>query len=193
MLTLTPDTPILGAAPASYTPRFAVRRFLDVRGRTYGAGEVELIVGVYEEVCLGAGVNIELILAQIDVETTALTSPPAQPPRRNPAGIGITGPGVEGVRFPSWPAAASAHVGRMIAYATTTNDDDLVAPAAAGKPEHDLKAYRRRLVADALGWRSLPDRFRGIAPTLAQLAGTWAADKAYADTITRRGTLIRNS
>ena len=78
-----------------------------------------------------------IMIAQMIHETGALTSWWSQRPRRNPAGIGVTGQtrpekpatgawqfdeqaGIwkEGVAFPSWKDdSIPAHVGRMLAYA----------------------------------------------------------------------------
>jgi hypothetical protein len=37
-----------------------------------------------------------------------------------------------------------------------------------------------QLIEEALGVRPLPPALRGVAPTLAGLAGSWAADPRYA-------------
>ena len=78
-----------------------------------------------------------ILLAQLVHETGCLTSWWSQRPRRNPAGIGVTGqkrpeqPATgawqfdeneqiwrEGVAFPTWKDdAIPAHIGRMLAYA----------------------------------------------------------------------------
>jgi hypothetical protein len=110
------------------------------------------------------------------LETGNLTSRWSQPPRRNPAGIGVTGePGV-GISFPSWDAAVRAHVGRLLACAI-----------AKGKGN----AVQRALIKEALEVRPLPNNRRGCAPTLAGLAGTWAADKKYSGKIARLANEIR--
>ena len=70
----------------------------------------------------------------------------------------------------------TAHVGRLLAYAL-----------AKGKET----AAQKRLIEEALAWRPLPEPFRGAAPTLAGLAGTWAADRAYARKIARLANEIR--
>jgi hypothetical protein len=122
-----------------------------------------------------------LVTAQMIHETGNLSSWWSQRPRRNPAGIGVTGetrradPGdphawawneerglfAAGISFPTWTEhGIPAHVGRLLAYAL---------PAAA-----PLTAGQRRLVETALSVRPLPDRLRGSAPTLDGLVGTWA-------------------
>lgn len=99
-------------------------------------------------------------------ETGHLTSFWSQRPRRNFAGIGVTGKPGQGLSFPDLKTAVDAHTGRLLAYAL---------PADAGDQAQG------QLIKEALSFRMLPDRLRGAAPTLRGLAGTWAADPHYAD------------
>ena len=100
----------------------------------------------------------------------------SQPPRRNPAGIGVTGKPGAGVSFSNWEKAARAHVGRLLAYAL---------------PKDDGTEAQRKLIDEALKVRPLPDDRRGRAPTLKGLAGSWATDRKYADKITGIANEIR--
>ena len=141
----------------------------------------EVIVPAYFEVCERAGLNPLLAIAQMIHETGNLTSWWAGRPRRNPAGLGVTGetrsedPGDShtwalneedgeyraGLSFPTWEDhAIPAHVGRLLAYAT---------PATA-----QINSEQRQLIGAALSVRPLPESLRGIAPTLEGLVGTWA-------------------
>lgn len=118
------------------------------------------IIPAYWRVCEQAGIDPVLAVAQCIHETGNLTSYWAARPRRNPAGIGVTGQPGMGVQFPTWDQdAVPAHVGRLLAYAK--KDDDQTPQQAA-------------LTALALRWRGLPASYRGAAPTLAQLDGRWA-------------------
>ncbi len=140
-----------------------------------------VIVPAYFEICGRAGLNPLLAISQMIHETGNLTSWWSQRPRRNPAGLGVTGevrredPGDPdrwvfhaergehraGLSFPSWDEhAIPAHVGRLLAYA---------APSTAA-----LTGAQRELIDTALRARPLPDRLRGTAPTLEGLAGSWA-------------------
>ena len=110
------------------------------------------------------------------LETGNLSSDWSQPPRRNPAGIGVTGEPGAGISFPSWPKAVEAHVGRLLAYALPAGREN---------------SAQRRVIEAALAWRPLPDSLRGVAPSLAGLARTWAADPAYAGKICRVANDIR--
>ena len=47
-------------------------------------------------------------------------------------------------------------------------------------PKDTGNAAQRRLIEEALAFRSLPDNCRGVAPTLKGLSGKWAADPQYA-------------
>jgi len=123
-----------------------------------------------------------MLLAQMIHETGCLTSWWSQRPRRNPAGIGVTGatregapdapPGPgwtwddrssfwrEGWSFPTWADhAIPAHLGRLLAYALT---------------DAQASDAQRRLIDYALQYRSLPAGYRGCAPTITGLNGRWA-------------------
>lgn len=139
----------------------------------------QVIVPAYFRVASSVGVDPALLIAQLVHETGGLTSWWSQRPRRNPAGIGVTGAATrlarpsgawqhdprvnvwrEGVAFADWiKDSIPAHVGRMLAYAL---------PAGQGND------VQRALIAKALSYRPLPASYRGAAPTLAGLAGRWA-------------------
>ena len=159
--------------------------------------DILTIVRGYADTCAAAGVDPYLVLAQLLHETAWLDSWWSQRPRRNPAGIGVTGrhwrgmPPVrsisvaerdgiwyEGVSFASWTAhAIPAHVGRLLAYALPPN---------AGT------AVQQRLVRVALVVRPLPASHRGAAPTLRGLGGRWAVPgQGYADKIADIANTLR--
>lgn len=135
------------------------------------------IVRAYWRHAGAAGLDPAMVLAQCIHETGNLTSWWAARPRRNPAGIGVTGrmspakPAagiwaqrdgiwVEGVSFESWADhSIPAHVGRLLAYAL---------PAGQGT------AVQRDYIARALSVRPLPAHFRGVATTWQGLNGRWA-------------------
>jgi hypothetical protein len=144
----------------------------------YTAGDIErVIVPAYFWVCASAGVDPLLAIAQMIHETGNLTSYWSQRPRRNPAGIGVTGEPGKGLSFASWDKdAIPAHVGRLLAYA--------LEPRAAN-------AAQAALIARALGYRPLPAAYRGVAPTLRGLNGRWAVGARYADAIARVANAIR--
>jgi hypothetical protein len=132
---------------------------------SYSDRRVRKIANRYVDVATSVGVDPLVAVAQMVLETGNLTSFWSQPPRRNPAGIGVTGEPGEGISFVSWRQAARAHIGRLVAYAVKAGDET---------PE------QLALVTMALDVRPLSDSLRGAAPTLAKLAGTWAADEEYA-------------
>src|SRR5262249_47458622 len=111
-----------------------------------------------------------------------MTSWWSQRPRRNPAGIGVTGrtqtgapdtpPGPswtwddrvmlwrEGWSFPTWADhGVPAQLGRLLAYALHDEQAD---------------AAQLALIELALGYRPLPADYRGAAPTICGLNGRWA-------------------
>lgn len=170
--TVSADTAILGSPRASREQ--LVAGILARPHGEYTAYDVESIVASYDAACREAGIDPLLAAAQMIHETGNLSSFWAGRPRRNPAGIGVTGltssmPPADpaswafdaqsglwryGVSFPSWNAGVRAQVGRLLAYAL---------PAGQGT------AAQQALIAEALAWRSLPARLRGSAPTLKAL------------------------
>ena len=136
----------------------------------YSDDEVRAILASYTTTATEAGLDPLLVVSQMVLETGNLTSHWSQRPRRNPAGIGVTGAPGAGVSFASWDDAVHAHVGRLLAYAI---------------PKGKENAAQRALIEEALEVRALPDSRRGCAPVLEGLAGTWATDKDYADKIAR--------
>ena len=142
----------------------------------YTAAEVRGIVKQYAATTKEAGLDPLLVVSQMVLETGNLTSFWSQPPRRNPAGIGVTGAPGKGVSFSSWDKAVRAHVGRLLAYAIAEGKET---PA------------QRALIGEALAVRPLPKNRRGCAPKLSGLAGTWATDKKYAQKIARVANELR--
>ncbi|KAB8140190.1 hypothetical protein F8S13_24515 [Chloroflexia bacterium SDU3-3] len=145
-----------------------------------------VIVPAYFRIAQSVGLDPVIAIAQLIHETGNLTSWWAQRPRRNPAGIGVTGQQSvrrppsgswvwnentnrwhEGVAFTTWDKdAIPAHVGRLLAYALR---DEQASPAQS------------RLITQALTFRPL-SRYRGEARLLQNLNGRWAVPGAtYAD------------
>jgi hypothetical protein len=139
-----------------------------------------------------AGINPCLAIAQMVHETGYLTSWWSNRPRRNPAGIGVTGqasktepkpeesnmwaynPSTQmwhkGLSYSTFDQhAVPAHVARLLAYATTPI----------------LRTINQQKYIDQhTKERPLPEKVNGCAPTLAGLEGTWAfPGKGYADKI----------
>jgi murein DD-endopeptidase MepM/ murein hydrolase activator NlpD len=134
----------------------------------YSEAKVRQICELYADVATDAGMDPLVVVAQMVLETGNLSSFWSQPPRRNPAGIGVTGEPGEGLSFRSWPSAVRAHVGRLLAYAMV---------------DADAKPPQRALIDEALAARPLPGDRRASARTLRGLSGNWAADPAYAGKI----------
>ena len=171
----SPDAPIIGAA--SGTAEHVVKWLTARSDPSYTAYDIGTIVARYRDLGNWAGVDWFLALAQMAHETGSLTSWWSQRPRRNPAGIGVTGAvwatqprtgawvkrgplWVEGCSFATWEHdAIPAHLGRLLAYAL---------PAGQGTPA------QQQLIAQALAIRPLPAAFRGAATRLQGLNGRWA-------------------
>ena len=152
------------AAPRA--PAHQVREYL--LGKSHGGyteHDVGVIVDGYYATATAVGLDPLLVVAQMSEETGHLTSFWSQRPRRNFAGIGVTGEAGKGNSFPS------------LTY---------VLPAGAADPA------QAALITEALQARDLPADRRGIAPTLAGLSGKWAEDKEYAAKVASVANQIRN-
>ena len=159
---VTPGSPLL--APAS-APSARAEQYLQARPHGgYSAGDVTQIVGLYYTTATAVGLDPLLAVAQMTEETAHLTSFWSQRPRRNFAGIGVTGQPGAGLSFPDLKTAVRAHTGRLLAYAL---------PSGTGNPAQN------QLIDEALAARPLPPHLRGAAATLGGLAGTWAQDPQY--------------
>lgn len=167
---ITPASSLLWEPRA--TPEQCAAFILSRPHGEYTFGDVRSIVQSY--FTHATGLDPLLAIAQLCHETGYLTSWWAARPRRNPAGLGVTGEtrtkagdgwvraGAiyrRGLTFASWDDAAQAHIGRLLAYCI---------PLGGGTP-----AQRARIDA-ALALRSLPATYRGAAPTLQGLNGRWA-------------------
>ena len=194
--TVTADSTILAAPRA--TAEQAAAYIID-RGTTYSDYSVRLIVSYYWNIAPQVGVDPLIAIAQNIHETDNLKSWWSQRPRRNPAGLGVTGetsknppPDYErhlwayneeeqlwrkGLSFADWEIATRAHIGRLLAYAI--RDDQ-------------ANAAQRALINEALALRPLPGSFRGVAPTMRGLNGRWAVPgTTYADKIAKFANAIR--
>jgi hypothetical protein len=162
-------------APPRVTEGQAVHYLVPKYNGQYTDANVRYIVGRDFDVSVRAGVDPLVVIAQMSHETGGLSSYWSQRPRRNPAGIGVSGAPGAGVSFPRWSDSVDAHVGRLLAYAL---------PKGAGTAE------QKRLIARALSWRSLPDSYRGSARTIHGLQGRWATDRYYAAKLARVGDAV---
>jgi hypothetical protein len=165
---ITPDT-VLHAPPRAPAGR-AERYLLERPHGEYTDDDVRTIVRGYYATAEPVGLDPLLVVSQMIEETGHLTSFWSQRPRRNPAGIGVTGAPGAGLSFPSWKIAIRAHTGRLLAYSL---------PAGA---ENQAQAS---LIREALEFRPLPQNRRGVARALRGLSGTWATDPDYAIKISR--------
>lgn len=186
-MTFSADSPIL-APTTQGTPEQCTRYMLARAHGEYTEKDIGgVIVPAYFAVCAQVDMDPVMLLAQMIHETGCLTSWWSQRPRRNPAGVGVTGrtsptqpasgawalrDGVwaEGVSFESWQDdSVPAHAGRLLAYALR---DEQANPG------------QRAMIARAMGYRPLPAHFRGVAPSWRGLNGRWAVPgTTYADKI----------
>ncbi len=134
------DLPIVGMASGTVEQAIAWFSRYTIGHSEYTLVDITTIVETYQQLGDAGGVDWFLALAQMAHETGHITSWWSQRPRRNPAGIGVTGatqegtpdqaPGRgwywdertsiwrEGWSFPTWDGhAIPAHLGRLLAYA----------------------------------------------------------------------------
>jgi hypothetical protein len=178
---ITADSPLLAAPRATAAQAVA---YVMTRGSAYvvhlpgvdPARDIKLIASYYWRYAPQVGLDPLLAWAQCIHETGNLSSWWSARPRRNPCGFGVTGAtaprpptrGVwqydgkrwrEGLAFSSWEVSVQAHLGRLLAYA--------LLPGRGNEAQRTMMAF-------ALGLRSLPHDFLGVAPTLRGLNGRWA-------------------
>lgn len=165
-------------APAR-APAERVEKYLLARPHGgYSDDDVATIVDLYYTTTAAVGLDPLLVVAQMVEETGHLTSFWSQRPRRNLAGIGVTGEPGAGLSFPDLKTAVRAHAGRLLAYSL---------PSGAGNQA------QVQLIKEALSFRPLPENLRGAAPTLKGLAGTWATDPQYAVKLAHVANEIRTN
>jgi hypothetical protein len=172
------DSPLLGVAQLSAEQAAQAAR---LRGSAYPLSDLRIIAALYWRHAAAMGLNADLCWAQCLYETGNLSAWWAQRPRRNPAGLGVTGVSrgtrpasvavtaggvaigtwarredgrwAEGLSFPDWEYSVQAHLGRLRAYATSDGGSEA----------------QRAMAAFALACRPLDPRLLGSAPTLAAL------------------------
>jgi hypothetical protein len=111
---------------------------------------------LYVEEAAVEGVNHDIAFSQMCLETGFMSfGGLVKPDMNNFAGLGAIGPGQEGESFPSPQIGVRAQIQHLKAYATSE------------PPERPLVDPRYRWV-----------RY-GSAPTIYELAGSWAADNEY--------------
>ena len=185
---VTRESPIMGAP--SCTQAAVLKYLLRPKGNYTEIDLENVIIPAYFEHGIQMGVNPVIAIAQVIHETGFLTSWWSNRPRRNPAGIGVTGqvaevlpPGAnvydwaydesikkwrKGLSFESWLFnSVPAHIGRLLGYTLKPKD-------MTDAQWHYFSLHTAR--------RNVPARVLGCAPTLAGLEGTWAVPgKGYAD------------
>jgi len=121
---------------------------------------VDDLAFIYIEEAAIEGVNHDVAFTQMCLETGFLRyGNLVSPEQNNFCGLGATGPGQPGLSFPTPRIGVRAHIQHLKAYATD-------APL-----ELELVDPRYRFVR------------LGSSPSIWGLAGTWAADRSYADKI----------
>jgi hypothetical protein len=145
--------PIMGSGKAS--PE-ALSAFLLKHNPALGKPFTDAFAVFYVDEARIEGVNADVAFAQMCVETGFLSfRGQVTPDMNNFAGLGTTGPGVNGERFPTPQIGVRAQIQHLKAYATA-------------------EPLKGELVDPRYKWVKY-----GSAPTVAALSGKWAADKNY--------------
>ncbi len=135
----TEDSTIAGYEPIDVE---RVLKHFQQAQQSYTLGDWRTILLEYDKEAKFANINPYLVIAQMVKETDWGRSWWAQRPRRNPAGLGVTGevsfnPPIDrngwaedtrthvwrkGNTFPSWEVSAAAHTGHLLAYLYDDNE-----------------------------------------------------------------------
>jgi len=170
----TENTPLIGYIPLDVEK--VLKHFRNIGG-SYTQGDYRSILMSYDKAAKQGNINPYLAVAQMVKEADWGRSWWSQRPRRNPAGIGVTGEKSEkeqdknswaeredgiwlkGYSFPSWEISAQAHIGHLLAYAYKNSELT------------DEQAY---LVAVDPRARAIAASIRGTVKLLKNLDGKWA-------------------
>lgn len=180
-VTITPNSPII--AEPRCTIQQAYQYIMKSTNKpAYTSGDfLTSILPAYFALATDCGVDPCIAIAQTIHETGNFSSWWSQRPRRNSAGLGVTGesssrPPVpeeqnkwaydstaniwrKGLVFSAWTISILAQMGRLTAYAV---------------PQGQRTTKQQEIVTQALMMRSLPVALQGTAPTLVGLNGKWA-------------------
>lgn len=180
MSLITADSTLLSAPRATAAQAEA---YIVALGSVYSDSDISKIVGYYWRYAPSVGLDPLPAIAQCIHETSEhdqatgrwrpMSSWWAQRPRRNPAGIGVTGeerrtrpidvktwaedngfdPPIwrAGLSFESWDVASRAHIGRLLAFALQFGQ---------------ATRSQREMIDFALSFRPIGKSLRGSAPTL---------------------------
>lgn len=161
-----------------------INRVIKHKTKNYDADGIREIVMCYYDLSTRIGVDWILALAQNIHETAWLGSWWSAPPRRNPAGIGVSGhlsrkaPGGKGwvwnektgrwhkgYSYESWDEAVLSHMGLLLNYVYK---------------DHEMNDTQLQISEQAPGRKG----YRGVAKTLIGLNGRWAVPgKTYGQKI----------
>lgn len=173
---ITENTDIVGYVPLDIER--TLKHFQNISS-TYTLGDYRKILRYYDEAAKQGNINPYIAVAQWVKEADWNRSWWSQRPRRNPAGLGVTGETStktqdknswafdsrthewkKGYSFPSWQVAAQAHVGHILAYAFKDNE---------------LTPEQRQLVDTDPRASAIKSNVRGTVKKLKDFDGKWAS------------------
>jgi hypothetical protein len=170
----------------------------NLRGATYKPVAIREILGYYQSFCQTVGLDPYLVFAQCLHETAYLRSEWSQRPRRNPAGIRVTGERKQylsylddpkewqklddglyyrGLAFASWRQSAYTHIGHLLCYVYK---------------DSEMNTKQLYFATYSPNARKLGELgYRGVAKRLSGLNRRWAVGAYYADAIARLANELR--
>ena len=135
--------------------------FLLESNKNIKANQAYKLANIYVEEAVNEGVNPDIAFVQMCLETGFLHfGGDVDAVQNNFCGLGVTGNGVKGLSFKDERMGVRAHIQHLKAYAST-------------------KKLNNTLIDTRFNYVK-----RGIAPTINELDGKWAADKNYGKKIT---------
>jgi len=171
----TENSSIIGYVPLDIEK--VLKHFQNIGG-TYAVYDYREILIDYDKAARKGNINPYIAIAQMAKETDFGRSWWSQRPRRNPAGIGVTGEKSQeekpkdlwafdssenvwkkGYSFPSWEISTQAHIGHLLAYAYK---------------DAELNDDQKYLIATDPRARFIPVAIRGKVKILKDLDGLWA-------------------
>lgn len=155
-----------------------LRKFANIKG-AYSTADIKYILAAYDDAAKQGNINPYIAVAQMVKETDWTRSWWSQRPRRNPAGIGVTGATSktepadkaawqhdeehniwkQGYAFPDWKISAKAHIGHLLTYAYI---------------QGALMTPQLELVASDPRSKAVSTKVRGTVKLLKDLDNRWA-------------------
>lgn len=159
----TVDEQIVGqpAIANALAPSQGVSYLVDQPGRVLALDECTAVVAAFKKWGATVGVRWDLAFAQSCHETNVYRfGADVVPAQHNPAGLGTTGGGVQGLSFPDWDTGIAAMVVHLLAWCNRLDLASRIADPPSGlDPRVPLAIAGVNTKGAATTWRSLGGRW----------------------------------